>query len=124
VARISTKSNRRREARIEQEIVVDAYTSDERAMGWYYYLEQNLRFPFDARCTRKLAISPLQVGESVTVSGLAPEEHCMGEIIVMTRWQGRPLGIPLTQLSPHAVDTVTKTAVDDWHYWVARGYHY
>jgi hypothetical protein len=124
MARISSKSNRRRETRIEQEIVVDAYTSDERAMGWYYYLEQKLRFPFAARCTRALAISPLQVGESVTISGMAPEEHCMGEVLVMTRRKGRLLGLPLSQLSPCTANTATKTAIDDWHYWIARGYHY
>jgi len=28
-----------REKRIDMEIVVDAYNQQERAMGWYYYLE-------------------------------------------------------------------------------------
>jgi calcium binding protein len=42
--------NRAREKRITDEIVVDAYTSDERAMCWYYYLEDSLAFPFKARC--------------------------------------------------------------------------
>jgi len=36
------RRNRAREHRIEQEIVVDAYTSDERALGWYYYLRGRL----------------------------------------------------------------------------------
>ena len=31
--------NRTREHRIEQEIVVDAYASDERAIGWHCYLD-------------------------------------------------------------------------------------
>ena len=118
------KTNATREARIEQEIVVDAYTCEERAMAWYYYLEQNLRFPFNARCTRRLAISPLRVGESVSVSRLASERICEAEILVITRWQGRPLGVPLAQLTPLAVDSDTKTAIGDWHYWVARGYQY
>ena len=30
-----------REERIIYGIVVDAYTREERAMGWYYYLEDN-----------------------------------------------------------------------------------
>ena len=37
-----------REERITMEIVVDAYTPEETAMGWYYYLEDKLRFPFPA----------------------------------------------------------------------------
>jgi hypothetical protein len=40
------KPNRAREKRITDEIVVDAYTPDERAMGWYYYLEEKLEFSF------------------------------------------------------------------------------
>jgi hypothetical protein len=35
-----------REQRITMEIVVDAYTPQEQAMGWYYSLEDRLHFPF------------------------------------------------------------------------------
>ena len=28
------------------EIVVDAYEAEEQAMGWWYYLEDSLIFPF------------------------------------------------------------------------------
>jgi hypothetical protein len=34
-----------REERIEMEIIVDAYNPEEQAMGWYYYLDNNLDFP-------------------------------------------------------------------------------
>lgn len=118
------KVDRRREQRILEEIVVDAYTAEERAMGWYYYLQEQLRFPFQARCTQILSISPLALGEMITVTGLAPEEHCLAEVIVKTTCAGRSLGVPLAQLSPQAVDPDTQTAVDDWLYWTARGYHY
>ncbi len=39
-----------REERIMMEIVVDAYGPEEQAMGWYYYLEGQLQFPFLAHC--------------------------------------------------------------------------
>jgi len=39
-----------REQRIVMEAVVDAYGSSERAMGWYYYLDSKMKFPFKARC--------------------------------------------------------------------------
>ena len=39
-----------RDERIRMEIIVDAHDSEEQAMGWYYYLEENLQFPFLARC--------------------------------------------------------------------------
>jgi len=41
--------NRARERRILEDIVVDAYTSEERAIAWYYYLEEKLSFPFKAK---------------------------------------------------------------------------
>ena len=68
------KENKARERRIEMEAVVDAYNSEERAMGWYYYLEERLKFPFKARCKSKREISPLRVGEDVDVMGMAREE--------------------------------------------------
>ena len=52
-----------RENRIMMEIVVDAYGSEEQAMGWYYYLDDTLSFPFLAKCITKRAISPLRVGD-------------------------------------------------------------
>ena len=36
-----------REARIENEIVVDAYGPQEQAIGWYCYLESNLSTHFE-----------------------------------------------------------------------------
>src|SRR5215216_4033352 len=61
-----------REQRITMEIVVDAYTPEEQAMGWYYSLEDRLHVPFVARCIAERAISPLRVGDEVEVVGMAP----------------------------------------------------
>jgi hypothetical protein len=30
------------------EIIVDALGPEEQAMGWYYYIEEKLQFPFSA----------------------------------------------------------------------------
>jgi Calcium binding len=93
-------------------------------MGWYYYLEGKLRFPFAARCIKRRATSPFKIGESLSITGLAPEDDCMREIIVITEYHGRALGVPLAQLRPRKVDAATKQAIEDWHYWVAMGYQY
>ena len=61
-----------REQRITMEIVVDAYTPQEQAMGWYSSLEDRLHFPFVARCIAERGISPLRAGEEVEVVGMAP----------------------------------------------------
>jgi hypothetical protein len=118
------KENKAREHRIEMEAVVDAYNSEERAMGWFYYLEERLKFPFKARCASKREISPLRVGEDMDVMGMACEQECESEMFVRVRWCGRRLAVPLSQLEPLAADPETKEAVADWHYWLGRGYEF
>ena len=49
-----------REQRIAMEAVVDAHDFGERAMGWYYYLDDKMKFPFKARCRFARPISVLE----------------------------------------------------------------
>jgi len=56
-----------REDRIRDEVIVDANGPEEQAMGWYYYLEDKLRFPFQAKCIVSKVVSPLRKGETVEV---------------------------------------------------------
>ncbi len=116
------KENKEREDRITMEVVVDAYGPEEQALGWYYYLEGKIKFPFTAKCVRKRRISPLQLSEKITVTGMAGEEDCLAEMFVMIEWAGRSLGVPLMQLKGVSVDDQTEQAIADWHYWVGRGY--
>ena len=44
-ARTKPQKDEEREERIMMEVVVDAHDEDERAMGWYYYLEETLNAP-------------------------------------------------------------------------------
>lgn len=105
-------------------IVVDAYDEVERAMGWYYYLDEKLNFPFWARCVAKRAISPLQAGDEVEVIGMPSEEECAHEMFVKIRWERIRLVVPLSQLEVIQADDNTREAVEDWHYWVNRGYQF
>jgi hypothetical protein len=118
------KENRSRERRIEMDVVVDAYNAEERAMGWYYYLEDKLNFPFKARCKSRREISPLRVGEEVEVVGMASEREGLSEMFVRLRWRGRRLAVPLAQLEPLKADARTTQAIADWHYWIGRGYEF
>jgi hypothetical protein len=111
-----------RERRIEQEIIVDCYGPDEQAIGWYYYLEGRLNVPFTASCTTKRAVSPLKLGEEVEVIGMPPESECEREMFVTIRWDKEGLAVPLAQLRPLKADRATRQAVEDWLYWVERGY--
>ena len=114
------KTDKKREARISNEIVVDAYNAEERALGWYYYLEQQISFPFEAECVKQRAVSPLRKGEKIQITALAPEDDCVQEILVLGRWGGRSLGVPLAQLKPTGADAETAQAIADWHYCVAH----
>ena len=117
--------DKNRENRIHTEIMVDAYGEQERVMSWYYYLDNNLAFPFMATCIAKRPISPLLIGDEVDVIGMAPERECEREMFVMIRWGKEGLAVPLSQLKViHADDEETREAVDDWHYWVDRGYNF
>jgi len=111
-----------REDRIHNEAIVDAYGAEERAMGWYYYLENQLHFPFQARSIAAHIVSPLSKGETVEVLRMAPEVSCSVDMLVLIRWQGRKLAVPLSQLAAIDVDQSTADAIGDWHYWVAQGY--
>ena len=116
------KRDRLREERIHNEVIVDAYGPEEQALGWYYFLEDKLRFPFPARCISAIVVSPLRKGETVEVLRMAPEDACAGDMLVLIRWQGRNVAVPLSQLVAIDADESTIEAIGDWHYWLAQGY--
>jgi calcium binding protein len=125
MAKAKPKHDPEREQRITMEIVVDAYDTQERAMGWYYYLQEQLQFPFTTTCIAKRAISPLHVKDEVEVIGMPGEEECEHEMFVTIRWEKEGLAVPLSQLKPiSATDEQTKQAIEDWHYWVKMGYEF
>jgi hypothetical protein len=111
-----------REERIRMEIVVDAYGPEEQAIGWHVYLDENLQFPYLARCVAVRAISPLRPGDEVEIVGMAPEEECAHEMFVLTPWERGALAVPLAQLEALVADEQTRRAIEDWRYWVERGY--
>ncbi len=120
-----TKEDNDREERILMEVVVDAYDSDERCMGWYYYLADTIQFPFTAKCRLRRQISPLKVGDVVEVVEMADEDECRREMFVNIQWDKDTLAVPLAQLEPvEAENDETIQAIEDWHYWVDVGYEF
>ncbi|MHB8599610.1 MAG: calcium-binding protein [Ktedonobacteraceae bacterium] len=113
-----------REERIHMEITVDANGPEEQAMGWHAYLSDTLQFPFSARCVARRIISPLKQGDEVEVVGMAPDEECQHEMFVLIKWKSYKLAVPLMQLEGIQADEETQQAIEDWHYWVKRGYEF
>ena len=109
-----------REQRMEA--IVDAYGSSERAMSRYYYSDGKMKVPFKARCRFARPISVLKVKEEVEVLGMAPEGECESEMFVWVGRAGEQVAVLLAQLQPLSKDQETQEAIDDWLYWVDRGY--
>ena len=113
-----------REGRIFMEAVVDANGPEEQAMGWYYYLQDKISFPFAAECIAVNKRSPLDLGEHFDVVRMAGEELCRHDMLVEISWRGKVLAIPLSQTETLDADDDTVEAIGDWHYWTNRGYKF
>jgi hypothetical protein len=111
-----------REDRIQNQAIVDAYGPEEQTMSWYYYLDRKIRFPFQAKCIAPKVVSPLRKGDTVEVRRMALEDACSTDMLVLIRWQGGKMAVPLSQLAAIDPDQSTAEAIGDWHYWVAQGY--
>ncbi|OGL84505.1 calcium-binding protein [Candidatus Uhrbacteria bacterium RIFCSPLOWO2_01_FULL_55_36] len=117
--------DKKREQRIEDEVIVDCYGPEEQALGWYYYLHDTVQCPFKAKCVKERPISPLRKGDIVEVTGMPKEEECEHEMFATVTWEGRTLAVPFAQLEPvHGTDAKTRQAVADWHYWVGMRYEF
>jgi hypothetical protein len=113
-----------REHRIDMEIVVDAYDSDERVMGWYYSLEDTIEGKVRCRCRKTRSMSPLKVGDEVDVLEMAPQDDCESEMFVFVQWNDRKLAVPLEQLEPVSGDPKAIEIIEDWLYWCLMGYEF
>lgn len=113
-----------REERIEMEAVVDAYGEEERAMGWYYYLDDRLHLPFQAKWTSRQRPE----GRDVQVIEMSPEDDCSHDMFVEVRYLEGSVGdifsARLSEIHPIDVDEETAEAIADWHYWIGRGYEF
>jgi hypothetical protein len=121
---VRMKEDKKRERRIDMEVVVDAYDEVERAMGWYYYIHDGLIFPFKARCIEKRATSPLKIGDIVEVIGMGKEDDCLHDMYVNIKWDKGVLSVPLSQLEGIKLSKANKQIMEDWHYWIKREYQF
>jgi Calcium binding len=115
---MNTTQDAERDERITMEIIVDCYDEEEQMMGWYYYLDENMIFPFTAVCINKRSISPIHAGGKFEVVGMASADECEREMFVEIVWDCDTLAVPLSQLSAPDADAKTQEAIADWHYWI------
>jgi hypothetical protein len=53
---------------------------------------------------------------------MASDTACARDMLVMARWQGRTIAVPLAQLIAVDPDNSTAEAIGNWHCWAAQGY--
>ncbi len=124
MAKAPLARDEQREQRIAR-FVAAAEDEYERISAWYGYLEEQLRLPFQATCTRQTAGLALGLREQVQVVDLADVDTWEDQVLVTLGGVRDGLDVPLAQLTPlQATDAASKQAVADWHYWVQRGYHF
>ncbi|BAY32174.1 hypothetical protein NIES37_02340 [Tolypothrix tenuis PCC 7101] len=118
-----------REQRIETEIIVDAGNDkEERAMGWYYYLDDTLNVPFLAKWKKKVRKTGAIEEKEVEVLGMAPDEDCLRDMFVDVVYPGGNdedvFSAKLSEIEAIDADEETLEALADWQYWLARGYKF
>lgn len=118
------KQDNVREERIALEVVVDCYDEQERAMGWYYYLQDKINFPFKAKWLSRQKPE----GRKVTVLEMSPEDDCSHDLFVEVLDRESELedvfSAKLSDIQPLNTDVTTEEAIKDWNYWVKRGYEF
>ena len=92
-----TEKDEAREERIHMAIV-DAYGPEEQAMGWYYYLDDKIMFPFTAECIAVDKRTPLEIGARVKALKMSGEDLCEHDMLVDILLNGKSLAIPLAQV--------------------------
>lgn len=116
----TNKPDKKRDARIEDEIIVDAYDDEEVASGWYHYLQDTLEFPFRAYVRME---NPEQANLLilVTVLDMADIRFCSVRAIwfrahvKLSRWY---FYIPASEIMEVEAGKETVQALADWKYWI------
>ena len=116
-----------RENRIDYEIVVDAYDESERAMGWYYYLQDKITFPFLAIWKKTNKKTGAIATKEIEVIGMASEEDCESNMYVEVAYideKDDTFTAKLSDIEAINPDPNTTEALADWQYWLDMNYEF
>lgn len=107
---------------IEDEIIVDCYDEYEATMGWFYYLQDNLSFPFKAKISVETGTTNLKIGDTVNVVELMNSDEKMISIDDFKATVGIEYGehiydIPLEEIKGIDCNQKTDEVIEVWYYW-------
>ncbi len=116
-----------RENRIDYDVVVDAYDESERAMGWYYYLQDKISFPFLAKWKKKTKKTGAIAEKEIEVLDMASAEDCESNMYVEVAYineKDDTFTARLSDIEAINPDPNTEEALADWQYWIDMGYEF
>ena len=99
--------------RIDYEIIVDCYDDHEVQMGWYYYMEEKLNFPFTATVKIEKRNDQKET-KRVDVLKLTCKEEFGEDMTVGVAFDEQVHSVPLLSLKNIKADAETMEAVEDW----------
>ena len=108
-----------RDHRIDYEVIVDCYDDDEVAMGWYYYLSENMSFPFKAEVVVKQR-NGTKIRKQVDVLEFEAEEGDWDmnfQVGVAEHGDNDVFYVPVLDLENMKANAKTMEVVEDWRYW-------
>ncbi len=107
--------------KIDYEIIVDAYDDDEQSMGWYYFFEETLEFPFTALAQLKKRDGTTET-KRVKIIGLASKETgFMNEDFNLDMEQGQYIRpVAYATLSEFKASEETLEAFQIWDFYWRR----
>ena len=106
---------------IDYEIIVDCYDEYEMAMGWFYYLSENMSFPFKAKISVENSVGSLKKEDIVNVVELINSDEEMISIDDFKATVGIEYGehiydISLEMLEGIDCDMQTDEVIKVWRY--------
>ena len=107
--------------KIDYEIIVDCYDEYEMSMGWYYYFEESLEFPFKATAELKKRDGSIEPKE-VKIMGMASDEEGFKDHDFLLEMEnGQYVNkIAYSKLSNFKASDETLEAFEVWGFWIKK----
>jgi hypothetical protein len=111
--------------KIMDEIIVDCEDQYDQNMSWFYYVQEEIAFPFIAyvEVRKKKQRSGTQVFKKVNVIGLATDDSNFDnnfDLKVDVEFDDYIIEFPLSKLEDVRASESTIETIELWKYWISR----
>lgn len=111
---------------IQDHITVDCYDDYEKKMGWYYYLQDELDFPFIAYMPVKMKNqrSNTLISSEIEIIGLLGEDfiYRYNDIMVEAELGEYIMNFPLSEIKNIKSSPENIAIISLWKYWFEKQY--